>query len=61
LSAKHNFEAFDPLVAVVISLYVGLFIGYNRLENFWSLIKRQWVGTHHHYSGNAKASGTKNL
>jgi hypothetical protein len=22
----------------------------NNIENFWSLIKRQWVGTHHHYS-----------
>jgi transposase-like protein len=22
----------------------------NNIENFWRLIKRQWVGTHHHYS-----------
>ena len=22
----------------------------NNIENFWSLLKRQWVGTHHHYS-----------
>jgi hypothetical protein len=22
----------------------------NNIENFWSLVKRQWIGTHHHYS-----------
>ena len=22
----------------------------NNIENFWSLVKRQYIGTHHHYS-----------
>jgi hypothetical protein len=22
----------------------------NNIDNFWSLVKRQYIGTHHHYS-----------
>jgi len=42
-------------VHVTVNHSVGQFsagngIHTNNIENFWSLIKRQWVGTHHHYS-----------
>ena len=31
--------------------YVDGLVHTNTIEGFWSLLKRAWYGTHHHYSG----------
>jgi len=50
-----NHKTENNFVHVTVNHSMGQFsagngIHTNNIENFWSLIKRQWVGTHHHYS-----------
>jgi transposase-like protein len=45
----------NDFVHVTVNHSLGQFsagngIHTNNIENFWSLVKRQWTGTHHHYS-----------
>jgi len=48
-------ETEKKYVHVTVNHSVGQFsagdgVHTNNIENFWSMVKRQWFGTHHHYS-----------
>ena len=48
---NHMKQYFHVTVNHSIGQYsAGNGIHTNNIENFWSLIKRQYIGTHHHYS-----------